>query len=239
MGKLDLLPDTMYWVKSIRVNEGGQDEYSFVCFYRQTNSQWGRQPPPPPHRSSLRARSTPSLRQQPDSPKSCLLLIWRNLTWRNLLTKKSWYARMLVNVKKKKQNSRNQKLIFTWLKKSIQFFWYSFEKIIRKNCVCWTLNFSLQVLINNPADDDPNRMELLRRYAAIYGRFDSKRKSEKPMSLHEVFIIQAFFHNIVIILKQKYIYCLWALIYIFLCRKTCETLANCMSFVYIWKCLSF
>lgn len=236
MEKLDLLPDTNYWVKSIRVNEGGQDEYSFVCFYRQTNSQWGRLPPPPPHRSSPRARSTPSLRQQPDSPKSCLLLIWRNLTWRNLLTKKSWYARMLVNVKKKTEQQKSKTYIYMIKKINTIFliFIHSFNI-----CVCWTLNFSLQVLINNPADDDPNRMELLRRYAAIYGRFDSKRKSEKPMSLHEVFIIQAFFHNIVIILKQKYIYCLWALIYIFLCRKTCETLANCMSFVYIWKCLSF
>ena len=36
------------------------------------------------------------------------------------------------------------------------------------------------------SDEDPARLELLRKYAAIYGRFDSKRKSEKPMSLHEV-----------------------------------------------------
>lgn len=36
------------------------------------------------------------------------------------------------------------------------------------------------------SEDDPNRMEELRKYAAIYGRFDSKRKGEKPMSLHEV-----------------------------------------------------
>lgn len=38
MEKLDLLPDTMYWVKSIRVNEGGQDEYSF-CVFLQTDKQ--------------------------------------------------------------------------------------------------------------------------------------------------------------------------------------------------------
>lgn len=143
-------------------------------------------------------------------------------------------------LKKKPEQQKSKTYIYMIKKINTIFLIYgSFEKKKRKNCVCWTLNFSLQVLINNPADDDPNRMELLRRYAAIYGRFDSKRKSEKPMSLHEVFIIQAFFHNIVIIFKQKYIYCLWALIYIFLCRKTCETLANCMSFVYIWKCLSF
>ena len=34
--------------------------------------------------------------------------------------------------------------------------------------------------------EHPERMDLLRKYAAIYGRFDSKRKNEKPMSLHEV-----------------------------------------------------
>nr|XP_034315300.1 NGFI-A-binding protein 1 isoform X9 [Crassostrea gigas] len=53
------------------------------------------------------------------------------------------------------------------------------------------INKEIMVLINNPADDDPNRMELLRRYAAIYGRFDSKRKSEKPMSLHEISVNEA------------------------------------------------
>jgi hypothetical protein len=30
------------------------------------------------------------------------------------------------------------------------------------------------------------RLEELRKYAAIYGRFDSKRKNVKPMSMHEV-----------------------------------------------------
>ena len=32
------------------------------------------------------------------------------------------------------------------------------------------------------------RLDLMRKYGAIYGRFDSKRKNEKPMSLHEVHI---------------------------------------------------
>ncbi|CAE1176951.1 NAB [Acanthosepion pharaonis] len=39
--------------------------------------------------------------------------------------------------------------------------------------------------------DDPNRMEELRKYAAIYGRFDSKRKNDKPMSLHEISVNEA------------------------------------------------
>nr|XP_022341124.1 NGFI-A-binding protein 1-like isoform X2 [Crassostrea virginica] len=53
------------------------------------------------------------------------------------------------------------------------------------------INKEIMQLINNPIDEDPNRMDLLRRYAAIYGRFDSKRKSEKPMSLHEISVNEA------------------------------------------------
>ncbi len=30
------------------------------------------------------------------------------------------------------------------------------------------------------------RLEEFRRYAAIYGRFDAKRKADKPLTLHEV-----------------------------------------------------
>lgn len=35
-------------------------------------------------------------------------------------------------------------------------------------------------------EGDPRRMEEIRKYAAIYGRFDCKRKPEKPLTLHEV-----------------------------------------------------
>ncbi|KAI1290218.1 NGFI-A-binding -like protein [Halotydeus destructor] len=41
------------------------------------------------------------------------------------------------------------------------------------------------------AEDDPRRMEELRKYAAIYGRFDCKRKPEKPLTLHEVSVNEA------------------------------------------------
>ncbi len=44
-----------------------------------------------------------------------------------------------------------------------------------------------QALIQMPYDA-PERLPLMRKYGAIYGRFDSKRKNEKPMSLHEVWI---------------------------------------------------
>ena len=38
--------------------------------------------------------------------------------------------------------------------------------------------------------DAAGRLDLMRKYGAIYGRFDSKRKNEKPMSLHEVHTYQ-------------------------------------------------
>ena len=44
---------------------------------------------------------------------------------------------------------------------------------------------SKQNLVSS-AETIPNRIEELRKYAAIYGRFDSKRKNDRPMSLHEV-----------------------------------------------------
>lgn len=38
----------------------------------------------------------------------------------------------------------------------------------------------------NMSEEDPRRMDELRKYAAIYGRFDAKRKPEKPLTMHEV-----------------------------------------------------
>ena len=39
------------------------------------------------------------------------------------------------------------------------------------------------------SDDEPRKMEEIRRFSAIYGRFDCKRKPEKPLTLHEVNIM--------------------------------------------------
>ncbi|GFR64026.1 NGFI-A-binding protein-like protein [Elysia marginata] len=41
------------------------------------------------------------------------------------------------------------------------------------------------------SSDDPNRLDAMRKYAAIYGRFDSKRKNHRPMSLHEISVNEA------------------------------------------------
>jgi len=35
-------------------------------------------------------------------------------------------------------------------------------------------------------EEDANRLDVSRRYSAIYGRFDSKRPPHKPMNFHEV-----------------------------------------------------
>ncbi|XP_046987015.1 NGFI-A-binding protein homolog [Schistocerca americana] len=55
-----------------------------------------------------------------------------------------------------------------------------------KKKVCKDLEHVLSM-----AEDDPRRMEEIRKYAAIYGRFDCKRKPEKPLTLHEVSVNEA------------------------------------------------
>ena len=36
------------------------------------------------------------------------------------------------------------------------------------------------------SDEDPLKIQEIRKFSAIYGRFDCKRKPEKPLTLHEV-----------------------------------------------------
>ncbi|XP_022249156.1 NGFI-A-binding protein 1-like isoform X6 [Limulus polyphemus] len=50
---------------------------------------------------------------------------------------------------------------------------------------------SYQQYVMNMPDDDARRMDEMRKYAAIYGRFDCKRKPEKPLTLHEVSVNEA------------------------------------------------
>lgn len=40
-------------------------------------------------------------------------------------------------------------------------------------------------------ENDPRRMEGIRKFSAIYGRFDCKRRPEKPLTLHEVCVNEA------------------------------------------------
>ena len=46
-----------------------------------------------------------------------------------------------------------------------------------------------QILSMNVSD--PRRMDEIRKYSAIYGRFDCKRRPEKPLTLHEVCVNEA------------------------------------------------
>ncbi|KAG8186630.1 hypothetical protein JTE90_021782 [Oedothorax gibbosus] len=55
-----------------------------------------------------------------------------------------------------------------------------------KKKICKDLEF-----VMNMPEDDPRRMDEIRKYAAIYGRFDCKRKPEKPLTLHEVSVNEA------------------------------------------------
>ncbi|KAK2140852.1 hypothetical protein LSH36_1227g00010 [Paralvinella palmiformis] len=52
------------------------------------------------------------------------------------------------------------------------------------------INKEIEVVMNLP-EDHPERTDLLRKYAAIYGRFDSHRKNEKTLSLHEISVNEA------------------------------------------------
>ncbi|EFN77723.1 NGFI-A-binding protein 2 [Harpegnathos saltator] len=46
-------------------------------------------------------------------------------------------------------------------------------------------------MVMTMSDSDPRKMDEIRKYAAIYGRFDCKRKPEKPLTLHEVSVNEA------------------------------------------------
>lgn len=41
------------------------------------------------------------------------------------------------------------------------------------------------------SENDPRRMDGIRKFSAIYGRFDCKRRPEKPLTLHEVCVNEA------------------------------------------------
>ena len=42
------------------------------------------------------------------------------------------------------------------------------------------------------SESNPHRIDEIRKYASIYGRFDCKRAPTKPLSMHEV----SFFFNL-------------------------------------------
>lgn len=48
----------------------------------------------------------------------------------------------------------------------------------------------LQAVLNMK-DEDPQKMNQIRKFSAIYGRFDCKRRPDKPLTLHEVSVNEA------------------------------------------------
>ena len=54
-----------------------------------------------------------------------------------------------------------------------------------KNSINLSNSVLFQYVMSMP-EDDPRKMEDIRKFSAIYGRFDCKRKPEKPLTLHEV-----------------------------------------------------
>lgn len=52
------------------------------------------------------------------------------------------------------------------------------------------INKEIMGVIQQPGEGS-NRLDEMRKYAAIYGRFDSKRKNVKPMSMHEISVNEA------------------------------------------------
>ncbi|XP_050543389.1 NGFI-A-binding protein homolog isoform X2 [Daktulosphaira vitifoliae] len=52
------------------------------------------------------------------------------------------------------------------------------------------MNKELETIMNM-SEEDPKRIEAIRKYSAIYGRFDCKRKPEKPLTLHEISVNEA------------------------------------------------
>ncbi|ESN99039.1 hypothetical protein HELRODRAFT_162517 [Helobdella robusta] len=52
------------------------------------------------------------------------------------------------------------------------------------------IDLQIEELLNYP-DDHPDKNMLLRKYSAIYGRFDSKRRSDKLLNWHEMCINEA------------------------------------------------
>lgn len=52
------------------------------------------------------------------------------------------------------------------------------------------INREIHALLDNPPEGQ-ERLEAMRKYGCIYGRYDSKRKNDRPMSLHEISVNEA------------------------------------------------
>ena len=62
------------------------------------------------------------------------------------------------------------------------------------------------------SNDDRQKMEDVRKFSAIYGRFDCKRKPEKPLTLHEVTCNFFCFYNLTRWLLARQIFLKWLIV---------------------------
>jgi len=61
-----------------------------------------------------------------------------------------------------------------------------------KKKICKELEFFNKFqIVMSMSDEDSRKMDEIRKFSAIYGRFDCKRKPEKPLTLHEVSVNEA------------------------------------------------
>merc|ERR1719400_1789220 len=61
-----------------------------------------------------------------------------------------------------------------------------------KKKICKELETNFFQIVMGMSDEEPSKkMDEIRKFSAIYGRFDCKRKPEKPLTLHEVSVNEA------------------------------------------------
>lgn len=61
----------------------------------------------------------------------------------------------------------------------------------KKICKELEKNVCIFQIVMSMSDEDNRKMDEIRKFSAIYGRFDCKRKPEKPLTLHEVSVNEA------------------------------------------------
>eukprot|EP00092_Neocalanus_flemingeri_P007247 GFUD01007827.1.p1 GENE.GFUD01007827.1~~GFUD01007827.1.p1 ORF type:complete len:656 (-),score=121.96 GFUD01007827.1:1816-3783(-) len=61
----------------------------------------------------------------------------------------------------------------------------------KKICKELEKNLCIFQIVMSMSEEDTRKMDEIRKFSAIYGRFDCKRKPEKPLTLHEVSVNEA------------------------------------------------
>ena len=86
-----------------------------------------------------------------------------------------------VEAKSLKNNKKVSKEVEVSNQPYVVLFWNGYFILL----YFWNGTFFSQMVLAME-DENPRKLEEIRRFSAIYGRFDCKRKPEKPLTLHEV-----------------------------------------------------